>query len=69
MSDITKSFILRLPPELVAMADALAKEQGISRNEWFARMTKRAITEDVTEPEEREKKPASGRRFEIIPAG
>lgn len=43
MSDITKKqFALRLPEELLAQVDARAKAKGLSRNQWFERMTRHA---------------------------
>lgn len=35
----TKPFNLRLPAEMVEAVDARAKKRGISRNEWYERMT------------------------------
>ena len=41
MSDITKKvFVVRLPEDLLKVVDERAKARGISRNEWFTRMTK-----------------------------
>lgn len=65
MSDITrKAVIVRLPEEYVTLIDLRAKERGISRNEWFTRMTKYGLFERTKEPEA---KPVPKRRFEILP--
>lgn len=68
MSDITrKAVIVRLPEEYVTLVDIRAKERGISRNEWFTRMTKYGLFEKdkVQQPSVQ---PAPKRKFVVNPS-
>jgi metal-responsive CopG/Arc/MetJ family transcriptional regulator len=68
MSDITrKAIIVRLPEEFVTLVDIRAKERGISRNEWFMRMTKYGLFEKdkVQSPAE---KTTAKRKFVVAPS-